>query len=294
LAFLLSVASACAAEPAAQQPSSPPVTSAPAQPDPGALIRDLATAIDAEGSYRDPTAPERSQAHAAVKRMLADMKDTDGYVPGMRELGFKPVFGSDPQTSRPYVLLVAQAHTERSWGAIWIDLSKPPDLVVEVPHPGFDTFTDIVGVEVFRARPGTVLVVAGAHRHAVGGLADVAHNDRSLFHEVVTTLAAGGLDEVQLHGFADANLPGADTVVSTGSAQVAPLAMRLGAELGAAGFSVCEAWQAECGRLEGTKNVQSQAAAQAATVFVHLEISYRIRSDRSLRRDLVSALVAAA
>ena len=76
---------------------------------------------------------------------------------------------------------------------------QAPDLLVEVPHPAFDTFTNIVGVEAFRLQPGTVLVVAGARRHAVGGLADVAHNDQSLFHEIVTTLAAAGLDEVQLH-----------------------------------------------------------------------------------------------
>ena len=171
-----------------------------------------------------------------------------------------------------------------------VDVSSKPDLVVEVPHPGFDVNTDVIGVDLFRARPGSILLVAGAHRQASQGQADVAHNDQSIFHTFATTLAEHGLPQLQLHGFADANLPDADVAVSNGSAEVGSLHRGIVERLRRDGFTVCTAWQDECGRLEGTANVQGLAAAEQGAVFVHLEASWSVRGDDWRRDQLVNSL----
>jgi len=266
----------------------------PEPPNPATLVRQIALQADPLGPYRDPTADERRIAGKAVEELLADPGDTGGHSGAFASLGFSLTTGTDPVTDRDFALYRADSSTQRSWGAVLVDLSTKPDLVVEVPHPGFDVNTDVIGVDLFRARPGSLLLIAGAHRQASQGQADVAHNDQSMFHAIATTLAEHGLPQLQLHGFADANLPDADVAVSNGSAEVVSLHRGIVERLRRSGFTVCAAWRDECGRLEGTTNAQGQAAAEQGEVFVHLEASWSVRGDELRRDQLVSALAAVA
>lgn len=262
-------------------------------PDPAALIQELSTRILSVGPYRDPTSEERRAAREAVRTLVAEPRDPVRAAAIFEQLGFRTIEGLDPATQRPFLLSIADPTTERSWGAVLADTSAPADVLIEVPHPGSDVFTEVLGVESFRSRPGSVLLMAGAHRLAADRLGDVAHNDNSLFHAMATQLAEAGLTEVQLHGFADATLPGADVAVATGRDTAGRTASRIGATLAADGFTVCLAWEHSCGRLEGTTNVQGQAAADNSTVFVHLEVSWTVRSDEERRRMFVDSLVGA-
>ncbi|WP_212844102.1 hypothetical protein [Catellatospora sp. IY07-71] len=231
--------------------------------------------------YRDPTARERAQARAAVEALLRDHADTEVLDRTFGELGFRTFQGTDPRTGRPYSLFTADRDGDRPWGVVLVDRSTAPRVVVEVPHPGFDVNTDDLGLEVARSTPGAVLLIAGAHRQTAGGDGDVAHNDGSVFHTMADEFARGGLPQVQLHGFADRNLEGADAVVSAGSADVTRDARRLAALLDQAGIAACRAWAQRCGRLEGTTNVQGQSAARLGTPFIHLELSWSVRGDQS-------------
>lgn len=259
----------------------------------GSVVRQMVLRAAPSGPYRDPTDDERATGEKAVKALLAHPDKPDGYAKVFGRIGFDATVGEDGFTGRRYALLISDNTTERAWGAIVMDLSSPVDVVVEVPHSGFDINTDLVGVDLYRAHPGSILLVAGAHRQAAGGLGDVAHNDLSMFQVIATTLAGRDLPQVQLHGFADANLPGADVALSNGQAGVTALHSSIAEELTLSGLTVCAAWQEKCGRLEGTTNVQGLAAAEHGDVFVHVESSWSVRGYKDRRALLVKGLAAA-
>jgi hypothetical protein len=242
----------------------------------GRITAFLATQY-AEQPYRDPTDAERA---AAVGNRFA-------------ELGFTSVEGVDEVTGRRYALHTSPPD-ERAWGAVLVDLSQPVRVAVEVPHPRTDIGTEWIGLDLFRAAPGSVMLIAGANRRAAGELADVAHNENSLFQALAVDLVRRGVPQVQLHGFADLNLPDHDIAVSTGGDRPNPLATRVADGLTEAGFDACRAWAQKCGRLEGTTNVQARAAAAAGAPFVHVELSNSVRSDDGRRKELVTTLAASA
>lgn len=231
----------------------------------------------AEQPYRDPTEGEK---RAAVEQRFAD-------------LGFTTVEGVDEVTGRRYALHTSPTDDERAWGAVLVDMSEPTRLAVEVPHPRTDIGTEEIGLDLFRAVPGSTLLIAGAHRRAAGELADVAHNEHSLYQALSVAFARSGVPQIQVHGFADLNLPDHDIAVSTGTDEANPLAARVAEGLAEAGFDACRAWAQRCGRLEGTTNVQAKAAAAEGAAFVHVELSNTIRRDREQRASLVVALAAA-
>ena len=234
-------------------------------------LGDRVRALSATGPYRPPTAAERVRAVAALAAVLANRRpDLDG-------LPLQEHHGVDP-ARRPFRLL-ADAGT--GWGAVV--LRQAPELVVEVPHPGSDRRTARLGLELFHAVPGAVLLVAGAHRRAGDGTADVAHRTDSLFHAFAHALA---LPEIQLHGFAERSAPDTDAVVSPGAGEPAELHRHVETALARQGFRV-----RHHEHLAGRTNVQGIAAAARGTPFLHLELA---PLPRLRHRDrVVSALATA-
>lgn len=199
----------------------------------------------------------------------------------------------DPVTSRQYALAASRPRTRRAWGLLVIDLTAAPvDLLLEVPHPVADQDTEHIGLALFRAIPGAALLVAGAHRRAATGAADVAHQPKSLFHALATHLADRGLAQLQLHGFHDASLPSHQIVISAGTGQPDKHAEQTADHLTRAGFDVCRAWSQGCGSLEGHRNVQGRAAAKHGHPFIHLEINRSTRASPSPRAALTESIAA--
>ncbi|MEV4134793.1 hypothetical protein AB0J72_21795 [Dactylosporangium sp. NPDC049742] len=256
-----------------------------------AVVAERTALLSRDGPYRDPDQAERAQGRAAARLLLAgsgDVTDLDG---AFGRLGYDSSHSVDAATGRRHSMFSMSVTYGPAWGLVLADRSAPPRYVIEVPHPGFDINTDRLGVALHRMVPGSVLLMAGAHRMAGNGGADVAHNDRSMFHVLATELARGGLSQVQLHGFADKHLPGAQAVVSTGAGRVSPLARDVAAGLQEAGVVVRRAWTATLGRLEGTTNVQGRAAADIGAPFLHIELSWAIRGNPE-RLDTVAHAIA--
>jgi hypothetical protein len=256
-----------------------------------AVIAGHAEGLDRDGPYRDPRPDERQLAREAVRSLLTPPGTARTEDELLARLGFRATHGVDPVSDRRFSLYLADGSDERAWGALLVDRSAPLRSLVTVPHPAFDINTEKVGLSVQRRVPGSVLVIAGAHRDAAGGLADVAHNDRSLFHVLTTALGRAGLPQVQLHGFADKNLPKADVVVSSGAAPTTGLVRGVARKLEDAGIEVCRAWATRCGRLEGVTNQQGSAAAEHDGEFLHLELGWSLRREAD-RRDVVADAVA--
>ena len=264
------------------KPSAPRGDATPAT-DLGTEVRQFAAGLDDDAPYRPPKPVERRQLLSALRSLSAgEPKDT---------LGFTMRTGVDRDTGRPFGLAVNPAD-ERAWGWYLVDLSAPVRLVIEVPHPNSDLRTEEIGLALYQAVPGSILLVAGTHRRAAADAGDVAHRTDSMFHAVASALARRGLPQIQLHGFHDDNLPNTDVVLSPGAADAGNSVTRVAEEIDE-DFRVCRSWRQDCGQLEGTTNEQGQDAARQGTPFVHVEISRSIRDDRDDWSRLVRAITRA-
>ncbi len=223
---------------------------------------DRVRAMSAGGPYRPPTDDERAAAIATVGDVLAGR-------PGGEH-------GVDEATGRPFTMVVAAAY----WGTVVVQ--GVPDLVIEVPHPGSDRLTSRLGLELFRALPTAALLVAGAHRDAADGAADVAHRADSLFHAGAQVLA---VPELQLHGFAAASAPDTDAVISPGAGRATDWHRDLEKALTQQGFRT-----RHHEHLAGRTNVQGIAAAELGRPFLHLELTPLLRRDH--RDRVVDAVTA--
>jgi hypothetical protein len=242
--------------------------------------------------YRGVTDAEGRRAVAAVEHLMRGNVDAAGR--DFHTLGFSVEHIHDAPSQRDCVVVAAEVDTDRSWGLF---VAEPgagrPDVLIEVPHPRADRDTEVIGLALFRAVPGSALLIAGAHRRAADGVADVAHRSDSLFGAVADELAQRGSFQLQLHGFADDSLRGKDVVISTGDADVDARSKRLAESLDDAGLDVCRAWRKKCAELEGRHNVQGIAAARRGLPFLHLELNHTTRMDPTRRSGVVAALAGA-
>ena len=266
-----------------------------ATPPPGddldAVFARLVAALSADGPYRDPGSSERQAAGEAIRTLTAQRSPTDQVGDLLGGIGFAVTHGTDG--GRPFTLYLSPPQSEPAWGGLLVDRSAPVRSVIEVPHPGFDRNTHLLGLSLYRAVPGAVLMIAGAQRRAAHGAADVAHNANSMFQVMSREFARAGLPQLQWHGFAESSLPGADFVVSTGAAPHSDLPVRIAEGLTGAGYRVCRAWSSPCRGLEGTTNVQGTAAAEFGSPFVHLESAWPVRRDATHRQAVVAAVAGA-
>lgn len=267
----------------AKEETAAPRSEATPTTDLGAEVREFAAGLDDDDPYRPPEPAER-------RRLLAALRALEAGEPA-DVLGFSMRTGVDRETGRRFGLAV-NGPGERAWGWYLVDLSAPPRLAIEVPHPNSDLRTEEIGLALFQAVPGSVLLVAGTHRRAADEAGDVAHRTDSMFHAVAGDLAERGLPQVQLHGFHDDNLPDTDVVISPGAGDAGAAVRRVADDIGE-DFEVCRSWQQDCGRLEGTTNEQGRDAARRGTPFVHVEISRSVRDDRDTWSRLVRAMVRA-
>jgi hypothetical protein len=241
----------------------------------GTWLRGRLRSMSPDDAYRPPTPAEREAGAAGLRALLS------GADPGaLAGAGFAVEHGA-------YTLVVGETGTDRLGGAVVLDGTGPPRRVIAVPHPIADRFTARVGLELFAAMPGSALLLAGTHRRAGGGAADVAHRTDSMFHAFAEVLAGYGGAELQPHGYAAETLPEYDAVVSPGLAPVTPAHAELRDALLARGFRVRPEWT---GLLDGSTNVQGAAAAARGTAFLHLELAPRLRGDPDTRAAVVAAV----
>lgn len=272
--------------------SSPPegsLTSSHSQQTLDDYIGALAQRLQPGQRYRGVTETEGRQAITAVEHLMNGDADTAGSE--FANLGFSLEQIHDVPSGRDCVVAAAEMDTDRSWGLLAIAPGAgPPDVLIEVPHPRADRDTEQIGLALFRAVPGSALLVAGAHRRAAGGAADVAHQPDSLFAALADDMAQRGAFQLQLHGFADDSLRGKDVVISTGEADVDKRSKRLADALDDVDLDVCRAWTRKCAELEGKRNVQGNAAARRGLPFLHLELNNTTRMDPTRRSAVVAAL----
>lgn len=152
---------------------------------------------------------------------------------------------TDTVSGREYVLLEENYPLQAGWGFYVFDLNSKSDLVLEIPHPVFDSNTEFQGIDAFLKTGARAYLLSGTHRRAnkqdtpcsrpKSGdsdvnypVSDVAHAVATPFHAVHETLVSiiPTMVAVQLHGMGERDIcPNA--FMSTGSKTVTTNSKRL-------------------------------------------------------------------
>jgi hypothetical protein len=266
--------------------------------------------------YSKPSAADADAFAAVLGRMLDGDWDVD--VP-LADLGYRWNALADPGR---IVIWEATPSTHR--GAFLFDFVATSGLVLEAPHPEYDTATGDQAGETFDALDASALFISGAHRcatteasgcdgttsacgtNAPFKASDAAHSAQSFFqtaHEVTSATWPTSV-AVQLHGFAwDGTEPAAyvsDGVAADDAGSIANTVRdALNAKLPTAYAAASCADASETTRLCGTTNTQGRfsngsvdscmtAASQTRNRFVHIEQARDLRDDQ--RDAIIDAL----
>jgi hypothetical protein len=258
-----------------------------------ALLNNFVAPLSAVQGYREPTGTELTNALAGLGKMLTSTVDASTL---LTPLGFTIVTGVEAVTKRSFALAYSAPPTDqRGWGFFLFDLSAPIDLIIEAPHPVFDQYSEQMAFAHWQKRRGALLMVAGAHRDAAAGLADVAHQTNNVFHGMAASYASRKIGQIQWHGFADATAPGLTQVVSSGTGNAGAAVKRVSTELTSAGFAVGNAWDSSGSgtSLTATTNVQGIDAAAKGSTWIHIENNFTTRNDTAASAKAVQAVYGA-
>lgn len=259
-----------------------------------ALLSELRRGGKTQVRYREPTQAEREAFAALIGMALADeAHDVQRGPFVLRTL-------SDAALSVVGEKLDARAGA----GAVALRRGAGRPVLIEAPHTFFDMGTLDIALGLFFELQARALIVNTVHRGsaahgdedapsaASGELAsDVAHQPGSLFSVAHARLLAAyhGALSIQVHGFADASVPGVDAVVSAAGSKVD--AKRVARSVGAAlpGFRVA-AYPDDVRRLGGLQNAQAHISRDLDAPFIHLELAKRLRTELTRRPDLLKQL----
>jgi hypothetical protein len=266
------------------------------------LVGDLATSMPGKdsGGYRDPDASEARRLRSGVR--LAQQGSLSEAARELAPLGFRVVRYRDTATARALVVLAqgrAEWKDKRAWGLYALDAGGSRT-AVGAPHTRADLRTERIAVAIFRRARAGALLVAGAHRYALGrpagrpAPADGAHRAENAFHVVHVALRGRGLTTVvQPHGFDDGESASLDAIVSSGTRTAGTRARRVHSRLLAARLTSCLYRRPDCRDLGGTTNLQGRDTRANGGEFVHVELSRRVRDDAGVRDRAARAIAAA-
>ncbi|MFD4366670.1 hypothetical protein [Rhodococcus sp. NPDC058521] len=181
-------------------------------------------------------------------------------------------------------------HAGNGLYAVRSDSAAQVPLIVQVPHPIAEFEVEKMGTQLFATTESELFMMAGAHRTAGGGSADVAHRADTAFAAVNEAVVEPGATVVQLHGFSQANhqTDFGDIVVSSSVDEPSPAVRKLADDLRGGGFETCMYDGENCGALAGTVNVEADAAHAHGAEFIHIEVDQDVRRDAGERTRLVN------
>lgn len=234
-----------------------------------AISQQVAKGPGASDSFHLPTA-------AAAEGVARAVSATAARGSGQAPPGYDDVLvGEGPESA----VLLREEDPAIGQGTFVVRPRAVAPVVVEVPHPRADKATEQIGTAWFSRGRVRALLVAGAHRRAGHGLADVTHTPGTTFDRVSAALATRGTTIVQLHGFDQgAHHVAADVILSSASTSPTPQVLRIAEELTRRGIRVCVYGRDSC-PLGALTNVQAPVAQRAGASFIHVEMSAPVRVD---------------
>jgi hypothetical protein len=186
----------------------------------------------------------------------------------------------------------------------------PQKLVIEVPHPMFDSNTPELGGEVLDEIKPAVYLQSGVHRYCSTAAAsetypanhnqirtDPAHETLTLFHTAHTVVSDPADYVIQLHGFGsgqtslyEANPP-VEVVLSGGTISNVPAALTA-IQSGFASQGVnAKVFPLELESLGAQSNIQGgDVRSRLGQKFIHIEARTELRANATERRKIVLSI----
>jgi hypothetical protein len=258
-----------------------------------ALLNTFIAPLSAVQGYREPTGTELTNALAGLGKLLTSTTDASTL---LTPLGFTVVTDIEAVTKKSFALAYSAPPTDqRGWGFFLFDLSAPIDLIIEAPHPIADPNSAQMAFAHWQKRKGALLMVAGAHKDAASGLANVSLQTNNVFHQLAASYASRKIGQIQWHTYTDATAPGLTQVVSAGTGNAGAAVKRVSTELTAAGFAVGNAWDSSGSgtSLTAVTNVQGLDAAAKGSTWIHIENNLTTANDTAARAKAVQAVYGA-
>jgi hypothetical protein len=182
------------------------------------------------------------------------------------------------------------------WGTYIFNPTGYDEVIIEVPHPRWDTNTWQVGFKAYQYLDTKHFLMAGTHRYANGSNpapADVAHNTQNMFHIVHQKVSPVNTHSLQVHGFSRNNHPNyPDVVLSNGSSSPPLIIDSLANSIINHGYSVGIYDGINWSQLGATTNKQGQWSRSQGYSFIHMELEYFIRTAQSEWENILDALKA--
>ena len=190
-----------------------------------AYLDDYVATLPVAGSnvYRDPQFEDQENIAKAVKLLLAGDLEEANSVCGQSSYEVIRYIDNSGAANREFWGLQPQPGSANHWGVLFWNPVSCRNLVLQCPHPKFDSNTGLQGAYLFLHMEVSGLMISGTHRcnsiaptecsgttSACGSsapyrLSDIAHNAASIFQTVTINLAESGVQTfIQLHGFAKA------------------------------------------------------------------------------------------
>lgn len=229
---------------------------------------------------------------------------------------------TEKSTGREYIVLEESIPLQAGWGFYVFDPRSTSPLILEAPHPVFDSNTELQAIDAFVQTGATAYLLAGAHRRANMKdtpctqpkssdasanypVSDVAHAVATPFHSVHETLVKvrPASVAVQLHGMGEREIcPNA--FISTGTSSVTTNSKTLLACLAKSGVEASiYNGEASC-PLTALSNVQGRfsngetkdpcgtyaRSSPEPGRFLHIEQEPSIRRDRKSWQPVIDGL----
>jgi len=200
---------------------------------------------------------------------------------------------ADSGSSDTLYVLTENLPVQRGWGTYIFNPSGTNNIMIECPHPIYDTRSWRLAIEAFLRLDTKWFSMAGTHRYAnTDQSSDMAHVTQSVFYKAHTTIAAP--IAIQIHGFAKSSHPGyPDVVISNGTLYPPTILSSLKAKYEEQSFTAgvfSLSTQLSLGDLGATTNKQGQWSNSNGKTFVHIEHDTPLRTDDAKLGKAVEAL----
>ena len=199
----------------------------------------------------------------------------------------------DQPSGDTLLILVENTPVQRGWGTFVFNPGSSNSMMIEIPHPIWDTNTWEVGIKTFVAVNAQWFILAGTHRYANSdSSSDMAHVTQSIFYTAHINLATDRA--IQIHGFSKSSYAGyPDVVMSNGTRYPTAEIYALQSSYQRKGFSVgvySATTSSALGKLGATTNAQGQWSNRNGKIFIHIEHDYPLRTEPAKIVQVIQAI----
>jgi hypothetical protein len=235
------------------------------------------------------------QEISACKKVFLDLqsKNYSNIQTDVAQFGYSFYKFVDQASTDTLLILVENQPVQRGWGTLIFNPWSDNSMMIEIPHPIWDTNTWEVGIRAFIALNAQWFMMAGTHRYAnADSSSDMAHVTQSIFHTVHINIATDRA--MQIHGFSKSSYAGyPDVVMSNGTKYPPAEIFTMQTSYQRKGFSVgvySLATSSSLGKLGATTNAQGQWSNRNGKIFIHIEHDYPLRNEPVKIAQVVQAI----